>query len=126
MTNTRRIQDNQQNQEQQNQNDYYYNNNYYHTEPGVLCAEQMEMIREAYEENIGRMTAASASIIEKALQNGLKPDEIVMACEETGLASRPSGYYLAAVLRNWAENGVTVSRVRNKVQPNEGRKWWKS
>lgn len=136
---TRREQDleyqqNQEYQEQQKKNDdekhyynYYYNN--YHTEPGVfprvLSKCDQQLLLEAYNDNIGQMTGVAARMIEQAFENGLEVEEIVMAIEETGLASRPSAYYLRAVLQNWAETGVTVSRARHEVRTNKAQKWWK-
>lgn len=129
-----RQQENQQEEKkeyQYNEEDYYYyNNNYYHTEPGVHTqelpgAEIMEKIAEAYRANIGpTITQAGAMVIENALRSGMEPATVILGIEETGLASRPSPYYLRAVLRNWAERGVVTSRVREKWHITEGRPWW--
>ena len=116
---------------QQEHHDYnYYNNN---IAPGtgrvaekeVLLPADYEAIREAYTDNIGPMTGAAAKLIEKALDGGLKVEEVIMAIEETGLAPRPSAYYLKAILENWVECGVTVSRLRHEVRVNSGQKWWR-
>ena len=86
----------------------------------------MERIAEAYKANINDMiTQAAAWIIEEALKNGMEPDTVILAIEETGLASRPSPYYLRAILHNWAENGVVVSRTREKITTTQCRPWWK-
>lgn len=112
------------------QRDYNYYN-YNNTDPGVFPgklppAEAMDMIAEAYRANIGdRITRAAASIIEEALTHGMEPDTVVLAIEETGLASRPSPYYLRAILMNWAYSGVTVSRVRETQGITDARPWWK-
>lgn len=121
-------------QEQQNgieqQEHYNYYNNY-HTDPGVFRQlppdEAMQLIAEAYRANIGdTITQAAAHLIEDALSHGMEPDTVILAIEETGLASRPSPYYLRAVLRNWAESGVTVSRARNRQGMTDAWPWWKT
>ena len=125
--------DHQKNQQQDNNHQYQhkhyynYNNNYIDTGAGrVWLPEEGERIKEAYCDNISdRMTQAAASLIEKAYQAGLTVDEIIMAIEETGLAPSPSPYYLKAILSNWAENGVTVSRLRHYVAANKANPWWK-
>lgn len=112
-----------------------YNNNY-NTAPGVsqenkckrrpLSPPECEMIKEAYLQNISdTMTAAVAHLIEKAFDSGLQVDEIIMAIEETGMAKNPTPWYLKRILENWAENGVTVSRIRHLVGPNRALPWWK-
>ena len=129
MTKNEHYQDNHQEyQYNNNKHDNYNNNYYYHPEPGVLqlTPENLEEIRVAYEENIGPMTGAVASMIEAAAEHGLTHVEVIWAIEETGLAPRPSPYYLRAILRNWAETGVTVSRHHDQISPNKARKWWKS
>ena len=136
MTTTRKSQDNYQYHqehyyEDQQQNHDDYNNNNYNIAPGagrvprLMLPEDMEMIRDAYLDNIGPMTGAVAKLIETAIDHGLTAKEVVMAIEETGLAPRPSAYYLKAILENWAQNGVTVSKLRREVQANSARKWWK-
>lgn len=119
-----------QHQHYQHHDDYdYYNNNYYNnsTEPGVfLSCEEMERIKDAYLDNVSNnITGAVAAIIEKAIQSGLTGDEIVMAIEETGFAPFPSPRYLQKVLENWAENGVTISKIRHEISSNRGNPWWK-
>lgn len=118
--------------QQEKEKNYYYNNYYYHTEPGVSVelppAEVLEKIAKAYRENIAaRITGMAAGIIERALKNGMEPATVILAIEETGMASRPSPYYLAAVLRNWAETGVVLSRSRGgaDVTTTEARPWWR-
>lgn len=86
----------------------------------------MEQIAEAYRANIGPMiTQAAALVIENALRAGMEPATVILGIEETGMASRPSPYYLRAVLRNWAEWGVTTSRVREKGGTTDARPWWR-
>ena len=116
--------------------DYNYNNYYpararareaatTHELPG---REVMEQIAQAYRANVNAMiTKAAAGIIERALLNGMEPATVILAIEETGMASRPSPYYLSAVLRNWAENGVVLSRSRGgaEVQTTDARPWWR-
>ena len=127
-------------QEEQYKNpegDYNYNNYYpararareateaAHELPG---REIMEQIAQAYRENINPMiTKAAAGIMERALLGGMEPSTVILAIEETGMASRPSPYYLSAVLRNWAENGVVLSRSRGgaDVSTTQARPWWR-
>ena len=147
-----RIRQNQQIQQQQNpEGDHDYYNNYYPARARA-CAregaaatyeaprmedlrendkqlpprEVMEQIAEAYRANINPMISkAAAGIIERALTAGMEPATVILAIEETGMASRPSPYYLSAVLRNWAQNGVVVSRARDiGVKTTEARPWW--
>ena len=112
------------------ENHEYYNN--YNTraredaETPIPGNEVMQRIAQAYRENISTtITKAAAGIIEQALTHGMEPNTIILAIEETGLASRPSPYYLRAVLRNWAEWGVICSRAREKSGITEARPWWK-
>ena len=144
-----RQQQNQQEQQQYNPEGNYYNNYYpararacarevapIFTSPRMEDLEEkkgqlppkeiMEEIAKAYRANINTMISkAAAGIIERALSAGMEPATVILAIEETGMASRPSPYYLSAVLRNWAENGVVVSRARDiGVKTTEARPWW--
>lgn len=102
------------------------NNNNYHPEPGVsYTKEDLDEIRAAYEDNIGTLTGAAACMIEEAMMHGISPSDVIMAIEDTGMAPRPTPYYLRAILRRWAETGVTVSRNRRTVKPNTASKWWR-
>lgn len=135
-----------QQQDQQNRNGQYqseqsephehYNNNIIYTrnrafsptdKPHELPGNEiMEQIASAYRDNIGpTISRAAAIVIEDALRAGMEPITVIMAIEETGLASRPSPYYLRAILRNWAENGVVVSRLRDHISTTQARPWWK-
>lgn len=135
MTETRKINDNnqqqQKNTERYNYQDNYYNNNYIYSGAGRvqretprLKQEELDQIRECYNDNIGAMTGASAKLIENAIKAGLTFSEVIMAIEETGLAPNPSGFYLKKILETWCETGVTVSRIRHECKRNEGVKWW--
>ena len=106
------------------QNDY--NNYYTHAAERFLSPEDCEAIKNAYQENISdAMPGAVAHLIERAFASGLTAEEIVMAIEETGFAPRPSPWYLKAILENWVENGVTVSKIRHLAKANRGIAWWK-
>ena len=123
---------------QNTRSDYYYNN-YYPTRARACAreattsdelppAEIMGQIALAYHENISeKITKVAAGIIERALKNGMEPATVILAIEETGMASRPSPYYLSAVLRNWAENGVVLSRSKGgaDVRTTDARPWWR-
>lgn len=116
-------------QKHHNEVDHYnYNNNYYNNPNGAgraLTECDQQLLKEAYCDNIGTMTGAAAKLLENAFDGGLTVDELVMAIEETGLAPRPSAYYLKAILENWVANGVTISKLRHQVKANRGMKWWK-
>lgn len=103
----------------------YNNNNILHGSGRVLSDEDKKILRECYNDNIGDMTAAAADVIERAFLAGIDVCDIIMAIEDTGLAPRPSGYYLKRILDRWIETGVTVSRARDKVKSNNSRKWWR-
>lgn len=113
----------QQKHHQDNYNNYYYNN----TVPGVsLTAEDGERIKEAYLDNISdRMTGAVANMITNAINKGLTVNEIIMAIEETGFAPQPSPAYLRRILENWAESGVTFSKILHAHHINKALPWWK-
>ena len=119
----------QEHQQHHNEVDHYnYNNNYYNNPNGAgraLTECDQQLLKEAYCDNIGTMTGAAAKLLESAFDSGLSVDELVMAIEETGLAPRPSAYYLKAILENWARNGVTVSKMRHQIKANRATKWWK-
>ena len=119
----------QEHQQHHNEVDHYnYNNNYYNYPNGAgraLTECDQQLLKEAYCDNIGTMTGAAAKLLESAFDSGLTVDELVMAIEETGLAPRPSAYYLKAILENWARNGVTVSKMRHQIKVNRAMKWWK-
>jgi hypothetical protein len=89
--------------------------------------EIMNQIADAYRANVNpTLTQAAAGIIERALNAGMEPATVILAIEETGMASRPSPYYLSAVLRNWAEYGVVTSRARGiGVKVTDARPWWR-
>ena len=106
--------------------DYNYNNNNNRARAREASPEMLEKIRQSYEDNIGPMTKAAANLIEDAMNAGsFDVDTVILAIEETGLASRPSAYYLRAVLRNWAETGVAFSRLYSRHHKIDARPWWR-
>lgn len=112
----------------QNHNNNYISNGAGRVQPGRpvrATPADFERIRETYADNIGTMTAAIGRMIERALDHGLTVDEICMAIEETGFAPRPTAWYLRAILEAWAENGVTISKIRHQVKANAGTRWWR-
>ena len=108
-----------------NQND----NDYRTTDPGVYrhwTPEEGERILEAYTGNVSEMmTMGVATMIEDAYQHGMSVDDIILACHETGFAPRPSPAYLRKILENWAEFGVTQSKIRHASRVNSAYVWWK-
>lgn len=137
-----RTKERQQEQHKDDLGNQEYDYNYYSPAPARACAcargqegrhdplpgrEIMEQIARAYRDNINPMiTGAAAGIIERALRNGMEPATVIEAIEETGMAPRPSPYYLSAVLRNWAENGVVLSKSRGgaDIHTTQARPWW--
>ena len=78
------------------------------TEPGVLAdPHDLELIRQAYFEVLGPINVVKANVIERALMNGVKPDAILNAITETGMAPRPSHAYLTAILTRYMMMGIT-------------------
>ena len=120
-------------QQQYTEQDYHYDNNIITTQTRACSKELpgdevMEKIAEAYRANINPMiTQVAAQIIEKALSSDMEPGTVILAIEETGMASRPSPYYLAAVLRNWAQSGVVLRRAHGgaEVSTTRARPWWR-
>lgn len=89
----------------------------------LATAEDFTRIRESYVANIGKMNQVVASMIEQAMEDGpLTADEIIMAIEVTGMAPRPSAWYLRAVLDDWIINGVGLSCGRRRKD--RGGNWW--
>lgn len=97
-----------------------------HTIDRKWLPEDGERILNAYLDNVAdHMTAAAAAVIENAYKAGLEVDEIIMAIEETGLAERPTPFYLRAILKNWIAEGYCKSRLRNIQEKNNSRvAWW--
>ena len=128
MTNSNSINQYQHQQEKnevnQSHDQDYDNNIMYHAAgrvPRFLSPEDGERIRDEYLDNIGPMTSAAANMIENFFAEGIEVEEIIMAIHDTGLASRPSAYYLRAILQNWITQGVTRSRAHNYSTIN---RWW--
>lgn len=98
-------------QDHHNHNNYYNNNYNSAHEPGrTLTEDESAAIFMAYTDNIGRINMAIANMIVKAVEAGISAENILKAIDLTALAPRPSAYYLRAILRNWAANGVTLKR----------------
>lgn len=91
----------------------------------MVSAEDGERIFTAYTENVGMMTEAVSKLILTAIHDGLTVDNIIMAIEETGLAPRPTAYYLRAILRNWCQYGVTTSKLRHSQASDRPSPWYK-
>lgn len=131
------IRQQEQQSQHQHQEDYNYNNIIITTRSQACSSgeqektelpgnEIMEQIAEAYRANIAPViTQAAALVIENALKSGMEPATVILGIEETGMASRPSPYYLRAVLRNWAEYGIATSKARDKWQRTDARPWWR-
>lgn len=112
--------------QQEDNHDHYHNNNSAH-ESGRTPPDAYALIREAYVNNVcPMMTQAAAFEIESAMNAGMDVDTVLLAIHETGYAPRPSLYYLRAILRTWAETGVTVTKGDQKlVRTNSARPWWR-
>lgn len=74
--------------------------------PGCVSKEDLEIIRDCYVDNIGKMTAPVARMIEGKLAAGMQPAVICHAIEETGFAPRPSAYYLRAILSRFHSSDI--------------------
>ena len=126
-------QDQQKEYEQKHDDDVVVNN---HTGPGVLPGpHDLERLRQAYEEVIGRLNSIVAGEIERYLKRGMEVDLIIEAIECTAWAPNPTPYYLRAVLRRWAGQGVwTVGqhalheadhrRLRANLMSDKEEKWY--
>ena len=99
----------------------------YTPEPGVFYEKDLEIIRCAYTVSIGDMTVSVASMIERYLRIGMRPDVICHAIEETGFAPRPTPHYLRAILTRYAQSGILTMddvlmdehrRIRTQSQAN--------
>ena len=78
--------------------------------PGrVLNALEMETIRQAYVDALGDLNVFKARDIEAAISEGLEASAILDALEQTAMAARPSHYYLRAILRRYAAEGIHTS-----------------
>ena len=74
-----------------------------------ISPEALEAIREAYVACVGFMTASIAHEIEAAIKDGMFPEVVIDAIQQTGNAPRPSPYYLRTILRRWRPRGATTS-----------------
>lgn len=67
----------------------------------------LEQIREAYNENIGKLNMPVARYIENLLFSvKMEPGVIIDAIERTGWARTPSAAYMRAVLENFKRQGI--------------------
>lgn len=79
------------------------------TEPGVSQISPMDkhVIAEAYCQTIRQnMTTQVAFYLENLLQEGMEPEVILSAIQETGWAPRPSPQYLRAILQRCRNQGI--------------------
>ena len=73
-------------------------------EPGVFWLEQ---IRQAYNENIGKLNMPVARYIENLLFSvKMEPSVIINAIEHTGWARTPSAAYMRAILERYRQQGI--------------------
>ena len=73
-------------------------------EPGVFWLEQ---IRQAYNENIGKLNMPVARYIENLLFSvKMEPSVIIDAIEHTGWARTPSAAYMRAILERYRQQGI--------------------
>lgn len=86
-----------------------------YTEPGVSCPDEViERIAKAYAESIStEIPPMAARMMEQVLREGMKPDCLIAAINDTGWAQRPSPQYLRAILRRCREQGIkTIDQYR--------------
>ena len=74
------------------------------TEPGVFSLNDMARLREACIRSIGFWNGSLQDIISRFTEFDV--EMILEAIFETGLAPRPSGNYLFAILRRWWDQGI--------------------
>lgn len=99
-------------------------------------ATEMEEIRQGYVDAIGPINATKARDIETAMEAGVQASAILDAIEQTGLAPRPSHYYLRAILRRYAAEGITTTedaersrgdfRTRRAAAGRDRAEWWQN
>ena len=101
------------------------------TEPCVcISPEALEAIREAYVACVGFMTASIAHEIEAAIKDGMFPEVVIDAIQQTGNAPRPSPYYLRTILRRCRRDGILnadqLAADKEKHEQRSTPPWWKS
>lgn len=89
--------------------DYYCG----HGAGSVLSEIDKIAICSAYRANLGRdLNARVASLIGALVRGGMEPDVIVHAIEQTGMAPRPTPWYLRAILARYEAEGLqTMAQV---------------
>lgn len=97
-------------------------------------AAELEAIRQEYVDEIGALNAIKARDIEAAIEAGVQASAILDAIEQTALAPRPSHYYLRAILRRYAAEGITTAeeaersrgdfRTRRAAAGRDRAEWW--
>lgn len=66
----------------------------------------LEVLRDAYETNVGLLTGVVQMTITNALEMGMELAVILDAINTTAWASRPSARYFAAILRRYQAAGI--------------------
>lgn len=75
-----------------------------YTDPGV--SQDYQAIKEGYCSAIGPLTAPVAWYLEGLMNDGMAPEVILNAIQETGWARRPSPQYLRAILERYRLHGI--------------------
>ena len=99
-----------------------------HTVPGVFCnADDLQAIKEAYQGCIGcNISVTIAHYIENLLANGMQPEVILNAIQETGWARRPSPQYMRAILERYRSRGIKSMEqlLYDQDEFAERKHWW--
>lgn len=86
-----------------------------YTDPCVSCPDEViERIAKAYTDAISpEIPTMAAKLMEQCLADGMTPELIIEAIDQTGWAQRPSPHYLRAILRRCREQGIkTIDQYR--------------
>ena len=94
-----------------------------YTEPGV--SQDYMAIKEGYCAAIGPLTAPVAWYLEGLIGDGMSPDVILNAIQETGWARRPSPQYLRAILERYKAHGIyTIPQLLHDQEEFAENKQW--
>ena len=94
-----------------------------YTLPGVSW--DLAAIKESYNQVLGEMKAAVAWYIEKLLADGMEPEVVLNALQETAWARRPSPQYFRAICERYRFSGLkTMAQVLHDQQEHAQAKEW--
>ena len=96
----------------------------FRSQPGV--SQDYMAIKEAYCSAIGPLTAPVAWYLEGLMADGMTPEVILNAIQETGWARRPSPQYLRAILERYKAHGIlTIPQLlHDQEEFAESKQWY--